>query len=245
MSNQAERYTSKSLSFHALNLEKKNNIKGLNRLVAQVKDNEDELKVELKMGLITKQEAVKEQLALSTLHSYLVQERTGAHELEQRAIDFANAADTLDGAATNLLALQNIIKKNELDTKIAELKVDSYAYKVSSEHLEKDIKKRERALARMRNNPYILATKRPTTVAFLPYVNLNHIKKGDPVYSCYFDMIVCHQSGYIAAIYSAEEYGTHPIFKSELKGQLLRIAYTDKKDAQKKLLFLNAKPLLI
>lgn len=97
----------------------------------------------------------------------------------------------------------------------------------------------------MQRSPYILATKKPTTLAFIPYPNLKRIKKGNPVYSCYLDMIFCYKSGQIADIYSAEEYGKHPIFKSEIKGRLIRIAYADKKDAQKKLLFLNSKPLLI
>lgn len=143
-------------------MEKKQNLKELNKLASQIRDKEAAIDQELKLGLITKQEALNEQLTLNNLRSHLIDEKTEAHELKQRSIDFANAADTLDGAATNLLAIQNVVKKNELDIQIAALKIDSYALKVTIKHLEKGIKKRQQALAKMQRSPYILATKKPS-----------------------------------------------------------------------------------
>ena len=97
----------------------------------------------------------------------------------------------------------------------------------------------------MKKSPYIRAIKESTTVAFVPYHNLKNLKKGSPVYSCYLDMIFCYRSGQISNVYNAEEYFPHPIFKSELKGQLIGIAFNNTSDSQKKLLFINSKPLVI
>lgn len=240
---QSRRYSKKSSSLHEITQEKNKNINELTQLASEIERKEKVLNQELKIGLITKQEALKERFVLSNLRTSLIDARARAHELNQRSIDFANAANTLNGAATHLNALHNIVKKNELDIQIVDLNIDTYSLKVTIEHLKKDINKRQLALKTMRKSPYILATKRLISVAFVPYTHLKHIKKGNPIYSCYFDMMICHQAGQVADIYKAEEYGKHPIFKSEIKGQLIRIAFNNKMDAQRKLLFLNSKPL--
>lgn len=242
---QTKRYTNKSESLQQLTLEKNETIENINSLASQIKHREMSIAQELQSGLITKQEALKERLSITSLHNHLIDAKARSHELNQRAIDFANAADTLDGAASSLFALQNVVKKNELDIQIAELKIDTYSLKVTIEHLERVIKTRQDALEKMRRSPYILAINQSTWVAFVPYTNLHSVTPGSPVYSCYLDMIFCYKSGVVTDLYSAEEYGKHPIFKSEVKGQLIRIAYIDEKDARKKLLFINSKPLMI
>ncbi len=245
MEQQIHQDTQNSGIYHALTQEKQANVAELTQLAAEIQMKESIINQELKVALITKEEALSQHLMLSNLRSALIEAKARMHEFEQRAADFGAAALTLKGSATSLAAMDKIVKKIELTRQIAQLKSDIYALKVTIEHLLNVIKKRSEVLALMKKSPYILATKEPTHVAFVPYKNLPQVKIGAPVYSCYFDMILCYQSGSITAAYKAEEYAKHPIFNSDMKGQFVGIAFKDETDAQKKLLFLGSKPLLI
>ena len=141
--------------------------------------------------------------------------------------------------------MNRIIKKVELEGQIADLKSDIFSLQISTQHLKKNIDKKNRVLLFMKNSPYIRATKKETSVAFVPYANLHKVAIGAPVFSCYLDMLLCYKSGHVLEIYHAEEYSKHPIFKSDVKGQLIAINFDSIADSQKKLLFINSKPLLI
>ena len=240
---QSLRDANKSKILHQLNMEKQSSVTELQRLALENEKKNRMIEEELKLGLITRQEALTERVLLSNLRNYVIDSRASAYALKQQSINLAHASKTLNGASNDLYALQDVLKENELDVKRAELKTTIYSLHVTMEHLKKDIKKRQRALVKMRKSPYILATKRPTTVAFIPYRHLKHAQVGSYVYSCYFDMMFCYRSGYVAEAYSAEEYGKHPLFKSETKGVLIRVVYNNEHDAHKRLLFLKSKPL--
>jgi len=245
MTSQSLQYSKTSQIFKKLTKEKVKNLNELSRLASEIRGKEHVIDKELKVGLITKQEALAQNVILSNIHASLIDTKTKVHELSQRSKDFANAASTLKGSANNLSAIQKVIKKVELDSQIAELKIDAYNLSTTIEYLEKNIEKRRKTLTVMKNSPYILATRVSNTLAFVPYHNIKNIKVGSPIYSCFMDMIFCYQSGLITHIYQGEEYGKHPIFKSEIKGQLVAVTFNRKTDAQKKLVYLNSKPLLI
>lgn len=241
---QSQQYLKSSQVFQQLTIEKTKNVNELSELTVDLDTKLALIKKELHLGLITKQEALTQQLALESLQTSLIDARARVQEFSQRSMDFSSAAKTLRGASNNLLAMNNLAKKVELDTRISELKMDIFTLKLTIQHLEKNIEKRKQALHMMKKNPYILATKKSTMVSFVPYKNIKNISVGTRVYSCHLDMIACYQSGRVNAVYKAEEYGKHPIFRSEIKGRFIRIAYDNEKDAQKKLLFLHRKPLL-
>ena len=243
MRTQSLRDANKSKTLQQLNMEKQSSVSELKRLALESEKKNRMIEDELKLGLITRQEALTEQILLSNLRNYLIDSRASAYALKQQSISLAQASKTLTGVSNDLYALQDVLKKNELDVKRSELKITIYSLQVTMAHLKKDIKKRQKALIKMRKSPYILATKRPTTVAFIPYRHLKHAQVGSHVYSCYFDMLFCYRSGYVAEAYSAEEYGKHPLFKSETKGALIRVVYNNEHDAHKKLVFLKSKPL--
>ena len=228
-----------------LSKEKTNTVAELHQLLSKIENRDAMIDKELSIGLITKQEALSAHLTSNKMRSDLVDAKASMHDLNRRARDFSNAANTLNGSANNLLAMDKVIKKVELANQIAQLKSDIFSLTVNTKQLKKNIEEKNQALALMTNSPYILATKGPTTVAFVPYRNLTHAKVGSPVYSCWLDMVLCYQSGHVARIYEAEEYSKHPIFKSDIKGQLIGIVFNHETDGQKKLLFLNSKPLLL
>lgn len=245
MVSQSVLYLKNALVLNEITKEKKHNLDKLNKLTREIKAKEAILDEELKLGLITRQDALSQQISLNNLRTTLIDSKTKVHELTEQARHFSSAANTLTGKGNNLLAMHKVVKKAELERQISELKIDTYALTATIKELKTNIDKRKKALALMQKSPYILATKGMTTVAFVPYGNLKRVKIGNPVYSCYLDMIFCYKAGTVTSVYRAEEYGVHPIFKSETKGQFIGIAFYNKVDAQKKLLFLNSKPLFV
>ena len=242
---QSQQYARSSRILHTLSQEKTAAVSELNLLQSKIKNRQAVINKELKIGLITKQEALAAHLISSKMHSDLVDAKASMQDLNRRALNFSNAASTLTGASTSLLAMDKVIRKVELENQMAQFESDIFSLTVSTERLKKNIKERGRVIALMTNSPYILATKTPTTVAFVPYRNLKHAKVGAPVYSCWLDIALCYRSGHVSRVYKAEEYSKHPMFKSDIKGQLVGIVFNREMDGQKKLLFLNSKPLLL
>jgi ferritin-like metal-binding protein YciE len=245
MASQSEQYEESSQIFNKLSHEKKTTIEELKQLAEEVAHKESVVDKELEAGLITEQEALAAHLTGSKIRSGLLDAEASVEELSQRAVDLANAANTLNGSASNLMAMDKVIKKTELENQIAQIKSDIFSLKVSIADLEKNVSKKKEVLKVLTNSPYILATRASTTVAFVPYRNLAQVKVGAPVYSCLLDMLFCHQSGRVSRVYKAEEYSKHPIFKSDMKGQFIGIEFKQRADGQKKLLFLNSKPLFV
>jgi hypothetical protein len=173
-----------------------------------------------------------------------VDAKASAHLMKQQADELSSAASTLKGSANSLDAINNVAKQVELDVQIEELKSDVFRLTATIDGLEKTIQESNRVIALIKDSPYLLATREPTTVAFVPYDNMSKAKEGAKIYSCYIVMVFCYQSGQVVRVYDAEEYGTHPIFKSDLKGRFVGVKFDDASDAEKDLLFINGKPLL-
>lgn len=245
MQNQSSRDEKISKIFKKLAKEKTQSVNELSNILASLQNREKSIGQELRLGLITSQEALTQRLALSNLRSNLIDAKAKVEELKQRTHDFYTEASTLNGSAMDLETMQKLVKKFDLSHQILQLKSDLYSLEISITHLKQNIIKKKKVLAIIKHSPYILATKKPVHVAFVPYANLPKAKIGTPVYSCYLDLLFCYKSGVVKEIFSAEEYGKHPIFKSDIKGQYIGIQFANASDAQKKLLFLNSKPLLI
>lgn len=242
---QSKDYRNQSQRLSRLSQEKNATVKELRQLALMSTTKEAVIAEELKLGLITKQEAFSTRISTNQLHASLVDAKAGMYELKHRSLDYAHAAQTLNGSANDLKSMDKVIKRAELENQISQLKIDILSLYLSIDHLKNNNRKKSKALTLIKQSPYILATRKPTTVASVPYSNLKHLKLGSPIYSCYLDMLLCYKSGQIVAIYPAEEYFNHPVFKSEIKGQLIGISFYKESDAHKKLLFLNSKPLFI
>lgn len=245
MEKEAEDDAKNSKIYAELAQKKAANLAELTQFAKDIEHKNALIDKDLKMGIITKEEALSEHLALNNLRLTLVDAKVKMHELEQRSVDFDTSSLTLQGSAANLDAMSKISKKMELTHQILQLKSEIFSLNITIDSLEKIIKKHMEVLSLIKQSPYILATKSPIHVAFVPYKNLAHVKMGLPVYSCYLDMMFCYQSGHITQLYKDEEYTKHPLFKSDIKGEFIGIAFNHEKDAQKKLLFINGKPLFI
>jgi len=245
MAYQAQQYSKASHEFEQLSAEKSLSLEQLNALNREINQAEQTIDQELKLGLITKQEALLAHFNWQKLYASMIDAKTSMYDLKKRAKFYKDAANTLNGSGKNLSLMTRVIKKSELQGDISQLKSDLFSLQVTIQHLQKNIHKKVAVLKSIKHSPYILATKKLTEVAFVPYTNLKKVNVGAPVYSCYWDMVFCYRSGEILAIYDAEEYAKHPIFKSDIKGQFIGIKFYQAADGHKKLLFLNSKPLLV
>ena len=221
------------------------NMNHLSQLITQIHHEDQVIDQELKMGLITKQEALLAHVAWSKLLTSWSNSKASIFDFKQRVREYDEASNTLTGSGNHLKWMSRVIKKVELESQISELKSDIFTLTVTTKLLKKNIDKKNKVLSFMKSSPYIQATRKATTVAFVPYHNLNKVKIGAPIYSCYLEMIFCYKSGQVSSIYNGEEYSSHPIFKSNIKGQLIGVDFINEADAQKQLLFINSKPLLI
>jgi hypothetical protein len=57
-------------------------------------------------------------------------------------------------------------------------------------------------------------------------------------------VILCREVGTIKQVFTSEEHGSHPIFRTDLRGFLVQLDLDNQESAKSKTLFVNRKPLL-
>lgn len=245
MNNQSERYNNASQSLNKILGEKKRNIQKLSKLASEIKLKERLIDKELKAGIITKYESNNQQLVLNNIQQGLTDSKANALLLQQQVGDLVSSAQTYKGANSNFDAITGVSKQVELEAQIAEIKNELLKLQATQNNLEAAINDNNSVLELIKNSPYYLATKGPTTVTFVPYANLQNVKVGDKVFSCYASVVLCKKVGEVASIYNAEEYAIHPIFRTNIKGQFVGVLYDNGlSDSKSDVLFIGSKPLL-
>jgi hypothetical protein len=58
-------------------------------------------------------------------------------------------------------------------------------------------------------------------------------------------MLACREVGRVKKVFTGEQHGTHPIFRTDLRGFLIQLDLQNPESAKSKVLFLNRKTLLI
>jgi chaperonin cofactor prefoldin len=162
-----------------------------------------------------------------------------------------------DGQIGEVLLRDNVRMKSsgntqDVDelTKVAELKMNlsqvSVAISSGEEQLRSDLTQIEQlqtAITTARQSPYYLATKGNVQFAFVSYDNEPQVFQGAPVYSCVFEMIVCHKVGIVKTIFGDEEQATHPVYHTPLRGHLVQLELTEPNSAKHMVLFVGRRPL--
>ena len=244
MNAQAQRYAHAGQDMAAVLNEKQNaflsNKGNLNAAQASLKN----IDRELRLGLITKQQAASQRLSLYALSSTMINDKAQIQQLKTQTGEMASAANTLSGGDSNLAAIVSVSQGAELNIKLVQLKNDILKLKASNADLEKNIASSDKTLEGLKDSPYLLAIRHPTNVIFVPYENMGDVHEGAPIYTCYLKMIFCAQSGQITRVYEAEEYARHPMFKTDLKGRFVGVNFEEEKDAQKDIAFIDHRPLL-
>lgn len=212
-----------------------------NRVLAQSIDKE------LQAGLITQEAATRARAQMVSAEASLNTGRIGTAALEQQVAELNYGIKTIDGAATSPKALESLARLNVIKRELSEveLKLKQLDQEVAIKTAE--AKELEGMLTKLTSSPYYVAAYSEQSIhqfAFVPYENEDSAKVGAPVYSCYFEVILCSKVGSIKAVTKDEEKGRHPVFQRDIRGFLVDLELTDEKAAKEHVLFFGGRPLL-
>lgn len=208
------------------------------KLLKQVDD-------ELAAKLITSDQAASRRIALQQAMNAVTDSRVSALQLETQAALAAANSETLAGGSSSISAAGSIKQSVELKAMLAQLQIQSVTAGQTAEVLKRSIASAERVLNVAKDSPYYRALREEVTVAFVPYTNLEGIEPGDRIYDCYLQVVLCRKVGKIVKIYDAEEHTKHPLFKTDLRGKLVEIKFTDEDSSKSQVVFIGGKPLLL
>jgi len=220
--------------------------------IAKLRESKEQAELQLKQiddeeraGFLTKYDANRERASANERIALLANAKAALLQDMDSQREARNSANTLTGGNTSLSALNSLEQEEQLSTSIMQLEIDMKSAELSIKALKETLAEGHRVLEVAKDSPKYKALKKPVTVAFVPYENLVNAEVGASVYDCYLKLILCHEVGKVKKIYDAEEYGTHPMFKTNLKGRLIDIDYTDADASRLSVIFIGSKPLFI
>lgn len=200
---------------------------------------------EEKAGFLTKYDANRERAAANERIAALTSAKAALIQARERQEETRNLAATLTGGGASLSALNAIEQEEQLKSSITQLEIDIKAGDLSIKALNESLVEGKRILDVAKDSPKYKALTKPVTVAFVPYENLSNAEIDSPVYDCMLKFFLCHQVGTVTKIFAAEEYGVHPLFRTNLKGRLVGIQYTDADASRLTVVFIGSKPLFL
>lgn len=200
---------------------------------------------ELAAKLITSDQAASRRIALQSALNAATDAKSQALQLAEQSRQLQAGAHTLNGGATSIAAITAVKQAVDLRALQAQAQIQLVTATATSEALVLSIAENERVIAVAKTSPYYRALRESVPVAFVPYENLGHVKAGLPVYDCYLKVIACRKVGEVTKVYDAEEYARHPLFKTDMKGRLAEIKYTNIDSAQSQVVFIGGKPLFL
>ena len=126
---------------------------------------------------------------------------------------------------TELLLLEKELVRSTLEAQRAEETRD--ALKETLAALDRSIAQHAQLLDTIRKSPWLRATERNVTVAFVPYDNLDEARPGEPLYGCALQLVWCKRVGVITEVYEGEVQARHPARNAELRGVMVEIELDD------------------
>lgn len=225
--------------------EKQSSIAQGNATLRSVKDLLRQTDQELAAKLITADQAAQRKIVLQSAVGSLVTERADAIQLGYQTEVMSGSARTLGGESSSIAAISSIKQALDVRAMISQLKIQLETTKQSIVMLKQDITNNERVLNVAKLSPYYKALREEVTVAFVPYDNLESMEVGDKVYDCYLQVLVCRKVGKVVTLYDAEEHAKHPLFKTDMRGRLVEIKFTDPDSSKSQVVFIGGKPLLL
>lgn len=239
------RALSTSSTLDSLVFSKNENIRQSDQALIELNGLGKQIDDELAAKLITSDQAAQRRIAIQSSRNAFTELKTGTAQLNVQSAQLKDYASTLGGRNKSLSALVPTKQIMELDALKSQLNLQLITSEQNVEIVRKAMAADNRILQVAMSSPYYAALWAPTPVLFIPYDNLNKVKKDLPIYNCWLQIIFCSQVGTIAEIFDAEEYAKHPLFKTDLKGRFASMILTDKTAANSQVLFIGSKPLFI
>ncbi len=204
---------------------------------------------EYKAGLIDRNSMLSGKFQVAQISSSNLGLAERQAEYETRAAELAQNAKSLD----QLLAANTSGDDAALSYEVLKIKQELEASKLdlakaveTRETLRSSLERQDKLIAGLTKSALLRAVTDKATVAFVPYANLSHMKKGTSLYACKVGMIVCHQVGEVLEVLPGEVQFKHPHKDKQLRGQMveMKLDAGDTSAAEDDVLFVGGKPLL-
>ncbi len=200
---------------------------------------------ELAAGLITVDVASARRLAAQGAITAAADSKASLAQLKYQQSQLARAATSSKGSGKSVQGVQLVQQQKQLDTSLAAATSQGALLEETIAALRSTIAEQERLLEVAKKSPFFRARSEVVNVAFVPYSNLKGVKVGDKVYDCLLQVVLCSEVGKVARIYDAEDYARHPLFKTDLKGQLVELDLSDKTASFSQVIFIGGRPLFL
>jgi hypothetical protein len=200
---------------------------------------------ELKANIITEDQAAQRKLSIQAAVNSSSEAAHSMLQIEEQIANYRDLISSLQGNPRAIASLGVINTSAEIERSRLDLRVQLDVLDREVKVLKQAVDSDGRILEIARTSPYYKALFKPVTLAFVPYENLKYAFKGTPVYFCLISIIICERVGTVSARYPAEEFARHPIFRTDMRGNLIEIDFIEEKYSKESVVFLNGKPFIL
>lgn len=195
-----------------------------------------QIKQDLASGLITKSDAALLEGQINQMHIATTDSKIAEVVAKDLSVQKRSDGTTF---------LEILSKKATLEDQVRQLQIVQSTGHVEVKSDDTAIALLEQAIVFAKDNPYYQAVerRRPSTLIFVPYDNRAGVVQGAPVYTCYMQVVGCHQVGVVETLYTEEEHALNPIFHTDVRGFLVQLKLSEKESAKSTVLFVGRKPL--
>jgi len=158
-------------------------------------------------------------------------------EAQTRSLEALLAHTTTNGAMSyDVLRIKQEYEASRLETQKAIETRDTLKLALARE---------DKLVGSLKQSAYLRAMADGAQVAYVPYGNLDKVKKGDGLYGCKLGMIFCHRVGTVLEVLPGEVLFKHPNRDKQLRGQMVELKLEDGAAATDDVLFVGGRPMLI
>jgi len=158
-------------------------------------------------------------------------------EAQTRSLEALLANTTTSGAMSyDVLRIKQEYEASRLETQKAIETRDT---------LKTALAREDKLVASLKQSAYLRAMADGAQVAYVPYGNMEKVKKGDGLYGCKLGMIFCHRVGTVLEVLPGEVLFKHPNRDKQLRGQMVELKLEDGAAATDDVLFVGGRPMFI
>ncbi len=173
--------------------------------------------------------------------------------LAERQAEYETRAADLDSQTRSLEALLSNQGSDEtLSYDVLKIKQEYEASRLETaraiqnrDMLKAALTREDKLLDILKQSSYLKALADDAHVAFVPYGNLENVKKGEPVYGCWLTMVFCGKVGSVIDVLPGEVQFKHPTRDKMLRGQMVELRLDEDADATDDVLFVGGRPMLL
>jgi hypothetical protein len=206
---------------------------------------QDRMSKEWEAGLIDRQSMLSGKYQLAQISGANLSLAEKQAEYEARAAELASQAAALEGMVSGkggaALSYDVLKIKREYEGSRLELAKALGDAKV----LQSSLVRQDQTIADLKKSAYLRAMSDQTTVALVPYANLEGVKAGTPVFACRVGFVLCREVGQVAEILRGEVSFKHPRRDAQMRGQMVEVKLAENSASKEDILFIGDKPLAL